>query len=238
MINTTPDDAELRSLDPFDALDQEAERLDEFFSTLQDTDWGRPTRCDAWSIRDVLAHLLASEAYHHACLDGTVAAFNEQMATSGGTNLEQFNAIGVAKLSDRSPAELLAEWRVANAETRRRFRERDEGVVDTSVGDYPCRWQAFHVASELATHADDIGVAITADEVHERRAWRAAISRFALAETKPEVAVTVEDGRTRIRGRGVDVVVDDEEIVEGVAARLDDSSPLDGRARKLLSAMP
>jgi hypothetical protein len=27
--------------------------------------------------------------------------------------------------------------------------------VDTSVGDYPCRWQAFHVAAELATHADD-----------------------------------------------------------------------------------
>ena len=37
-------------------------------------------------------------------------------------------------------------------------------MVDTSTGDYPCRWQAVHVAAELATHADDIGVPIRLDQ--------------------------------------------------------------------------
>src|SRR5208283_5425490 len=43
-----------------------------------------------------------------------------------------------------------------------------------------CRWQAVHVAAELATHADDIGVPVTHDERTERTAWRARYSRFAL----------------------------------------------------------
>ena len=62
------------------------------------------------------------------------------------------------------PVEALARWRAASADNRRRFRERGDGVVDTSIGDYPCRWQAVHAAAELATHADDIGVPITHDE--------------------------------------------------------------------------
>jgi uncharacterized protein (TIGR03083 family) len=232
------DDTELRRFDPFDLLDREAVRLDEFFSTRTDADWSRPTRCTAWSVRDVLAHVLAAESYHHACLDGTVADFERHVVAQGGTDLERANDIGIAELSDRAPAQLLVEWRAANTETRRGFRERDDGTVDTSVGEYPCRWQAFHVASELATHADDVGVSVTPRERSDRLEWRAAISRFALAEDKPEVTVTFEAGRTRVRGDGIEVEVDDEEVVEGVAARLEHSSRLTTSERELLSAMP
>jgi hypothetical protein len=52
------------------------------------------------------------------------------------------NALGVADYAEPSPAEVLARWRAASADNRRRFRERGDGVVDTSIGDYPCRWQA------------------------------------------------------------------------------------------------
>jgi len=232
------DDTELERLNPFDLLDREAARLDDFFSTRNDAYWSRPTRCAGWSIRDVLAHLLAAERYHHACLDGTVAEFEQSVAAKGGADLERANAIGIAELSDRAPTQLLAEWRAANAETRRRFRERDDGTVDTSVGEYPCRWQAFHVASELATHADDVGVPVTPEERGDRLEWRAAISRFALAEDKPEVTVTVEARRTRVRGGGIEIEVDDEDVVEGVAGRLDDSSRFSAPERELLSAMP
>ena len=71
------------------------------------------------------------------------------------------NALGVAGYAALSPAEVLARWGAASAGKRRRFRERADGVVDTSVGDYPSRWQAVHVAAELATHGDDIGMPVT-----------------------------------------------------------------------------
>lgn len=234
----TTDDTELRGLDPFDLLDRETTRLDAFFASLTDADWARQTRCEGWTVRDVLAHLLAAEQYHHACLDGTVAAFEEQVVAKGGTDLGRANAIGIAELADRTQARLLDDWRAANAETRRRFRQRGDGTVDTSVGEYPSRWQAFHVASELATHADDVGVPVTQVERDERTGWRARVSRFALAEDKPEVTITVERGRTHVSGGRIEVEVDDEEAVEGVAGRLDDSSQLGEAARQLLSAMP
>ena len=55
------------------------------------------------------------------------------------------------------------------AANRDGFRARDGGDVDSSVGAYPARWQAFHLAFELATHADDVGVPV-ADAEEARRA--------------------------------------------------------------------
>jgi len=126
--------------------------------------WKRASRCAGWTVRDVLGHLTASEDYHRACLDGTVAAFLAGFAERGGTDLDSVNALGVAGYADLSPAQVLARWRAASADNRRRFRERGDGVVDTSIGDYPCRWQAIHVAAELATHADDIGVPVAGQD--------------------------------------------------------------------------
>ncbi len=151
------------------------------------------------TVRDVLGHLAASEDYHRACLDGTVAAFLAGFAERGGTDLDSVNALGVADYADLSPAKVLARWRAASADNRRRFRERGDGVVDTSIGNYPCHWQAVHVAAELATHADDIGVPVTPGEHAERTAWRASYSRFALAEAKPQLKIRHADAYGRHR---------------------------------------
>lgn len=232
------DDAELRGLDPFDLLDRESARLDSYLSSLPATRWSEPSRCPGWSIRDVVAHLAATEAYHHACLAGGVRAFMHDLGARGATDIESGNALGIADLADQTPEQLVSAWRADNAETRRGFRARGDGLVDTSVGDYPCRWQAFHVADELAVHADDIFVPVTEAERDARRAWRARFSRFALSEAKPDLGIRVEAGRTRVVGEGVDVIVDDDELVEAVAGRLDATSPLDPTARTVLSAMP
>jgi hypothetical protein len=158
--------------------------------------------------------------------------------TSSPTSPRASSVLRSADRADQTPEELLAAWRVDNAETRRGFRGRGDGLVDTSVGDYPCRWQAFHVAGELAVHADDIVVPVTDAERAERRVWRARFSRFALAEAKPELRIRVEAGHTRVVGSDVDVTVDDDELVEAVAGRLTATSRLDPAARALLSTMP
>ena len=93
------------------------------------------------------------------------------------------------------------------------------------------------MAGELATHADDMFVPVSSAERAERLAWRARFSRFALAEDKPRVTIVVEEGHTRVRGEGIEVVVDDDQLVEGVAGRLTETA-LDPPAVALLNTMP
>jgi uncharacterized protein (TIGR03083 family) len=232
------DDRELAGLDPFALLDTEAGRLDAFLSGLGESGWTRPSRCAGWTVRGVLGHLAWGEDYHRACLDGTVAAFLASFAARGGTDLDSVNALGVADYAALPPAEVLARWRAASADNRRRFRERGAGVVDTSVGDYPCRWQAVHVAAELATHADDIGVPVTPGEHGERTAWRARYSRLALAEAKPQLEIRHAAARTAITDGSTNVELDDDELIEAVMGRLDQTSGISATLRALLSMMP
>jgi len=232
------DDRELAGLDPFALLDREAGRLDGFLSGLGPSGWPRASRCAGWTVRDVLGHLTAGEDYHRACLDGTVAAFLAGFAARGGTDLDSVNALGVADYAALSPAEVLARWRAASADNRRRFRERADGVVDTSVGDYPSRWQAFHVAAELATHGDDIGMPVPHAEHAERTAWRARYSRFALAEAKPQLQVRQAGARTAVTDGSSTVELTDHELIEAVMGRLDQASGFSAPLRALLSTMP
>jgi uncharacterized protein (TIGR03083 family) len=232
------DDSELAGLDPFDLLDLEAARLDAFFSSLPNEEWSRPSRCDGWTVRDVLGHLASGEEYHRACLDGAVPAFLARFGERGATDLTTANAVGIADYADLTPQQAIEAWRAANAQSRRGFRERGDGTVDTSIGEYPCRWQAFHVAGEFATHADVVGVPITDDERDARREWRARFSRFSLAESKPDLSIRVVDQRTLVSDGTTEVELDDDDLIEAVAGRARDSTSLDAAARAMLSTMP
>ena len=156
----------------------------------------------------------------------------------GGTELGSVNVLGVADYAGLSPAEVLARWRASSADNRRRFRERGDGVVDTSIGDYPCRWQAVHVAAELATHADDIGMPVAHDEHAERTAWRARYSRFTLAEAKPQLEIRHAGTRTAVIDGSTTAELDDDELIEAVMGRLDKTSGFSADLRALLSMMP
>lgn len=74
-------------------------------------------------------------------------------------------------------------------------------------------------------------------ERDERREWRVRFSRFALAEVKPGLGIEVVGGRTVVSSGTTTADVDDEELIEGVAGRLQESSRLDEAARRMLSSM-
>jgi uncharacterized protein (TIGR03083 family) len=213
------DTSDLNGLDPYDLLDAEAARIDAYLSSLPTGEWARPSRCAGWSVRDVAAHLAATETYHHACLDGRARELFEAMAARGVSGLSEANELGVRDRDGVPNDEVVAEWRTADADTRHRMRGRDGGDMDSSVGPYPVRLQAFHVASELAIHADDMHVPITAEEAGARWAWRARFSRFAVKESGGDVAVGPQDGSTTVRVNGVDHTLDDAVFVEAVAGR-------------------
>jgi uncharacterized protein (TIGR03083 family) len=232
------DDSDLQGLDPYDLMATEAARLDAFFSGASSADWERATRCVGWNTRQLLAHLAASEEYNQACLDGTVQDFLAEIGAKGAVDLASANDLGVHEFDDQTPAEILATWRTRSTQNREGFRARDGGDVDSSVGAYPARWQAFHLAFELATHADDVGVPVTANEAAGRIEWQARFGRFAIKELKPELSVEAHGGATHVKGGGVDIELPDERFVEAVAARLPSDSGIDDETAATLSATP
>ena len=182
--------------------------------------------------------LAAVEEYHHACLDDALGPLFEQGMAAGVADLHGWNAHGVEVRADRPALDVVAEWRVADAETRRRLRERDGGEMATSVGPYSVRWQAFHIASELATHGDDLWVPVDPTEQHARLAWRVPFSRFSLSESKPDVETEAVDGGTRVRADEHEAVLDDLTFVEAVAGRLPDDTEVDPEIVEALSTAP
>jgi uncharacterized protein (TIGR03083 family) len=231
------DAQDIEGLNPYDIMSTETTRLDRHFQTLSGDDWSQPTRCAGWSVRDVLAHLAASEAYNRACLEGTVPQFLGEIGAKGATDLATANDIGIREYDGKSTDEILDEWRGTVAANREALRARDGGDIETSVGAYPARFQAFHLAFELATHGDDIGVPVSEEERASRIEWQARFGRFALKETKPDIAIDGEGGRVHVRTGDVDVDLSNEEFVQAVAARVP-SGELDDKTASALSATP
>jgi uncharacterized protein (TIGR03083 family) len=228
---------ELTGLDPVDLMEQEAVRIVAFAEQLSPTDWEAPTRCEGWSVRDLVAHLDSTEDYFEACLAGTVSPWIQALLDRGATDLAAFNAALIADRTGVPNDQLVATWAARDAVTRDGFRARGDSEVDTSVGMYPARWQAFHLAGELATHADDMHVPVPAADARDRLAWRTRFSRFSLKEAKADLTIEAADGGTRVRGENIDVVLDDDDFVEAVAGRADGRN-LEPEVVALLSTMP
>ncbi|MQA98147.1 MAG: maleylpyruvate isomerase family mycothiol-dependent enzyme, partial [Streptosporangiales bacterium] len=80
-----------------------------FLKTLSEEDWAAGSLCTAWSVRQVVAHVIS---YDRLGVGGSLA----RLARSG-FRLGRSNATGVAELARRSPEELVALLE-ENAEVR------------------------------------------------------------------------------------------------------------------------
>lgn len=221
----------LEDLDPFDIFDGQAERLDRYFGTLSEEEWLRPSRCDGWTVRDVLAHLAGEEAYNHACLDGEVDALAKRFAAEG---LVGFNEHTVRERRDLPVGDVLAEWREANGETRRRMRALGrDATLQTMTGPYPVGLQTFHYASELATHGDDVGAPAQGD-----MDWRVEVGLFALSEAGSKAEVQRDEGGYfTVRVPGALARMSPADFVEATVGRLPHQYPLDQRIRGALRCL-
>ncbi len=209
----------LEGLDPYDLMDAEAARLDAFFAGLDRAGWEEPSACESWTVKDLLAHLAASEAYNRACMDDAIPALMAEMGAKGVTDMDSFNAVGVAERADRSPSEVLDEWRAECGETRRWLRAHRGGEMPTMVGPYPVDWQAFHLANELAIHADDVGVPVAAGEAAAREAWLASVARFVVSETDKPVTIAPAGGGFTVSSEGAEATLTPAMLVAAVNGR-------------------
>ena len=76
----------LPEADPFSTLDDEISRVNAFLTSLSPTEWGASTRCEGWTVRDMVAHFDSDEAYNEACLDNTLEAL-----AAGFSSIDEFN---------------------------------------------------------------------------------------------------------------------------------------------------
>jgi len=230
-------------IDPFDLLDTEQERLDRFFSSLDDAGWQTPTACAGWRRREMVAHMAGGELYNRICLDGDLAPLFAEASVAGATDVDSFNAWQVRIRQGQSGEAVLDEWRRAAADVRRRLRERGrDGVLITMVGPYPVGPQAFHLAFEAGIHGDDMDVPVAAVDRSGRHAWMARFCAWNLEEEGRPVALTRDAGRTHARHTddGAEATLDDGTLIAHFAGRRHDPSlrPSLARALRLYGESP
>ncbi len=232
------DETETAELVPFQLLNNETQRLESFFRSLNEEDWSRPTRCEGWTIRDVLGHLAGNEEYNRACLDDDLQSLFQRAGEAGVQDVDSFNAWRVKKRAEQPVQQVLEEWSKAQSDFRRRLEERGrEGTISTAVGPYPVGYQAFHLASEAATHADDIGAPVSEEEAIGRTNWRARVTRFALTENNNPISVETQDGSNTVRLGDEEAVLTDEELVEAAVGRLPANHSLPSKLRNALRVL-
>lgn len=230
---------ELTGLDPFDIFDTEAARLDRFFSSLDDDGWNRPSRCEGWTVRDVLAHLAGEELYNHACLDGDIDGFFEMLDHEGVRGgFDGFNEWCVRRRRALPVEQVLDEWRAKNGETRARMRALGrDATLHTSAGPYPVGLQTFHYDSEYATHADDVGAPVGADEADHRTEWRVRVGMFALEERGAKARIVRACGHVEVQVDGLTADLSPAEFVDCTVGRLPAGHPLDAGIRGALRCL-
>ena len=228
----------LAGLNPFGIFDVEAARLDHFFSGLDEAGWrlsGRP----GWTVRDVLSHLAGEELYNHACLNSDLETFRGMVRAAGITGgYDEFNQWCVRQRRGLPVKEVLAEWREANGETRHRMAllGRDAPLA-TAAGPYPAGLQAFHYASEYATHADDVGAPVAPGEWPGRTAWRVSFGRFALTEQDAPLTTWISGDNLVVQLGALTTRLSPEIFVEATVGRLQDTYPIEPALRDALRCL-
>lgn len=217
--------------DPFSTLDREINRLSKFFTSLDPEGWKAPTHCEGWTVRDMVAHLDSDEEYNEACLNDTVGTL-----IAGFTSIDDFNDRQIQKRAHLSNEEILHQWRIRQAHVRKTWEQLGLKVeIPTFIGPYPLQAQIWHITSEYATHADDMGVQVLPEDQHSRLMWRFQFSAFAAQEKKNPPGLVRKDNRMIIFTDQHRLSLSEEDFVAAVSARL--PVPENLPDRKLIAAL-
>lgn len=221
----------LPKADPFSALDDEIARLNAFFTSLHHDDWEAATRCEEWTVRDMVAHFDSDEEYNEACLDNTLEAL-----AANFTSVDEFNQWHIQKRAHLSNEEILNQWRNRQARVRKDWEALDlDTKITTIVGPYPLRAHIWHFTSEYATHADDMGVKVPPEAQQPRLSWRVQLSAFAVQEKKDSPGLERRGDRMIVSMAPHQLSLSLEEFVAAVSARLE--LPQNQEDRRVIKAL-
>jgi len=221
--------------DQLEPLTRQRRRLQSLLRELTDEQWMAPSRCERWTVRDVVAHLVGVNAFWHASVRAGLAGNPTRVL--GAFDPVTTPLLMVDSMQDLTAADVLTEFESTN--------EAFLGIVagvtsaqwsttaETPVGHVPLRLLAQHALWDCWIHERDIavplGIATTneADEVESCLKYAAAIGAtlqaglgratpgsFAVAASDPDVRFVVEVGNSVS-------ICDDHESVDGSSLRGD-----------------
>ena len=206
----------LPDLDPFLTLDQEVARIQSLLDSLKPEEWTNPTRCEEWTVRDLVAHLDSVEEYNEACLEDRVKEF-----ISGFQDLDTFNTQEIKKRAHLSNEEIFEAWASRQSRVREQWAKLGlSATISTFIGPTPLRAQIWGITSEYATHGDDMGVFVGEEEAELRLMWRVQFSLFALQQRESPPGLERTDDGLIVIVNDSRMAFSDEDFVSAVSARL------------------
>lgn len=211
------------------ALAEQHRELAGIIDPIPNESWALPTRCDGWSVSDVVLHLAQTDELALASVNGEFPAALEGLAggLTAGSVEAGADAI-VAAERGRSSTEVRERWRRSAFELRRALATADPSArVQWVAGELAVRTLATTRLAEAWIHTGDVLVALDrpiapTDRMRHivRLAWRTL--PYAFAQAGRELAGPVELHLTGPSGEGWDFVPDEPAVtfISGAAVDL------------------
>lgn len=196
-------------------LVRQRERLGALLDGLSDDEWRAQTRCDAWTVKDLVAHLVSVNNYWMYSINmGVAGTPSEALAT--------FDPVAVpaalAEAEAATPvAEMAEQFRVSNKQFCELVRSLDasawSAIAECPLGHVSVSVVAHHALWDFLIHEWDIALPLARtrvaedDEVLQSLAYGAALNAaltllggepvpetLAIETTKPGAAIVLETG--------------------------------------------
>ena len=171
------------------ALAEQHAELDALLEPLDDSGWSSPTRCDGWTVADVVLHLAQTDQLALASAQGRFADGLAVLASGieGRGNVDDGAAAMVERERGIPNAALYERWRAGAAELRDTLAASDPHQrVDWVAGQLSIHTLVATRIAECWIHAGDVAEAVGVDQVPTDRlefvarlAWRTLPYAFA-----------------------------------------------------------
>jgi len=145
-----------------DALAAQHDELGAILADLDDAAWAMPSRCDGWTVSDVVLHLAQTDEMASASLAGRFGEHLDEIARSWGAAADVDEGAAAMVAAERGPtaSEVHERWRSSAAELRRLLAIDDPSRrVPWVVGDLAARTLATTRLAEAWIHTGDVATA-------------------------------------------------------------------------------
>ena len=159
-------------------------RFETMLEGLSESDWLSPTRCESWTVQDVVAHLVGVNAFWHASVQAGLAGTPTRVLA--GFDPATTPDLMVAPTREQAPKEILAQFVSSNDAFLGALAELDESgwetLAEAPPGHVPIRLLAAHALWDSWIHERDIALPlgltppVEPDEVGSCLRYAAALS--------------------------------------------------------------
>ena len=173
------------------ALAEQHAELSTLLAPLGDADWERPSRCEGWTVADVVLHLAQTDEMALASADGRFGEAVERLAGGLGPANDVDGAVALMVASERGQSGPMVRerWQAGADELRRALRASDpHRRVQWLAGEMSVRTLATTRLAETWIHTGDVATTLgrslpATDRLRHiaRLAWRTLPYAFAQA---------------------------------------------------------